>query len=52
MYQYNDRLTQLFIKYGFGYNVSTLIWVITGPIHAKRGPVWFRVLFIACKGKG
>jgi hypothetical protein len=52
MYQYNDRLTQLFAKYkyiwlwlqcfdpflghpqvykslpGFGYNVSTLIWVI------------------------
>jgi hypothetical protein len=65
MYQYNDGLTQLFTKYKYiwlrlqcfdpylghrqAYIMNLESVVHVQGFYAKRDPVWFTVLFIACK---
>jgi hypothetical protein len=65
MFQCNDRLTQLFTKYKYiwlwlqcfdpylchrqAYKMNLESVVHVWGFYAKRDPVWFTVLFIACK---
>jgi hypothetical protein len=66
MYQYNDRLKQLFTRYKYiwlllqcfdpylvhpqAYIMNLESVVHVNVLHAKQDPVWFTLLFIACEG--